>query len=1021
MRQRRIHVLNVKAHLFKLIVLGKLAFCVADDGTQAGNKYALLAESILRVVMVLLVFIYECCKAVCSMFNLDWYEALAPQHQALLDVLLLMVASYAAIKWNTRERTLAPFIEKKKGDRFLGQIMGKQGIEYVCIVNGVEHKLKTDPVDVTHKDEMAMPDSEYFPCKLQNIGAILVATEGSDLRLFATYWRLEDVFMTARHCSNTLYQSTAKVYLAKIRMTKKGNYEVDRSKVVSIPNEFFAPEENLILSHNVDAFAKELEPNMWSKLGIATVSTKVRSAYGLSVHSVGFTPDGLLVSASGRTLPNSGFEHLHHTASTQQGFSGSILICGNSVVGMHICAADGHNVALRVEYLEYLIAAASKEESASKNRKKYTYADAAYKNHYREHKYRGGVADIMQMRDGHYSIILQNGESTYGWNMNDLVECFGRTGNARKDADMFEDLLIDQGGLAAIGRRALRSDRAAGDQHLQDVQFQDDRYHDRNFIGGSKTYNDFQDNTAWENAPIEPKGKGKRKVKVGKGRAATPSTPPGPNDGYDWLYTEFSGGKPIHGPSPPKVQPEFTQVFEEYKDKIVRLGYNEGSMRYPTMTPAEEVISLRKHLQLFGDRVKSVKRAPTAKESKRIVAIVTQMMEPATFMPDEDYDQVSGALNVINSTIVGCKKSSGYPYVTQGMPTNGQVLEKFGVKGFAQHCVNEWLTPIVVKLFGKGEPTKNSKLDEGMARCITGLPLHALVNHACIFKNFFSNLIYKWKEIPVKYAFNPASTGHLEHLKEVLPGKVWESDKSKWDFNYHLWVADLTCKVTQNLAVRHPSWDEAKLAKYRDDIKKAFDQVFLDSEYRTSDGTTFKLKVGGAMKSGWFGTIAFNSIAQVVVDVAVKVRLGMDDDSILSLAIVAGGDDVNQDLTGVDMKKYLSISKELGIEMEIHERESLEHSEYFSNDIRRDNIGRLVYFPKRFTKHIEHMKTVKLEDLANALCSHMENYRHDSEKFALFENIYHRLRLTHPGHFPIAMLKSRDQLVAKQYGYEHMW
>jgi hypothetical protein len=282
-------------------------------------------------------------------------------------------------------------------------------------------------------------------------------------------------------------------------------------------------------------------------------------------------------------------------------------------------------------------------------------------------------------------------------------------------------------------------------------------------------------------------------------------------------------------------------------------------------------------------------------------------------------------------------------------------------------------------------------------------------------------LIYKWKEIPVKYAFNPASTGHLEHLKEVLPGKVWESDKYKWDFNYHLWVADLTCKVTQNLAVRHPSWDEAKLAKYRDDIKKAFDQVFLDSEYRTSDGTTFKLKVGGAMKSGWFGTIAFNSIAQVVVDVAVKVRLGMDDDSILSLAIVAGGDDVNQDLTGVDMKKYLSISKELGIEMEIHERESLEHSEYFSNDIRRDNIGRLVYFPKRFTKHIEHMKTVKLEDLANALCSHMENYRHDSEKFALFENIYHRLRLTHPGHFPIAMLKSRDQLVAKQYGYEHMW
>jgi len=695
------------------------------------------------------------------------------------------------------------------------------------------------------------------------------------------------------------------------------------------------------------------------------------------------------------------------------------------VIGMHVCAADGHNVAIRIEYLEYLLSACSNEEAASKNRKKYTYADAAYKNHYREHKFRGGVAEIQSMRDGRYAIILQTGEATYGWNMGELVECFGRTGNVLKDEDLFQDMLIDSGG-PYNARRAMRSDAADDRHHLQDVQYHDDRYHDKYFVGGSdKRTGLLSDNTMWENVPMEPKDK-KVKKKTGsksktKVRNENASIPVGPNDGYDWLYTEVKGGKSIHGPSPPKQQPEFVQVFEVNKQKFVDLGYQEGAMRYPTMTPAEEVKSLRKHLQLFGDRVKSIKVKPTPKQVKRIVTIVTKMMEPATFVPDEDYDQVSGALKVINSTIIGCKKASGYPYVLEGLPTNGNVLERYGVFGFAQHCVNSWLRPIVARVFEKGEPTKEAKIIAEMPRCIAGLPTDSLVNHACIFKNFFSNLIHKWRDLPVKYAFNPASTGHMEHLKDVLPGKVWESDKKNWDFMYYEWIAEIVCKTTQNLAVRHPTWDEDRLSKYRNDISLAFDQVFKNTSYRTSDGTLFELKIGGIMKSGWFGTIAFNSIAQVVVDVTVKVLIGMTDSEIYELAIVAGGDDVNQDLTGVDMVKYLSTAKDLGVEMEIHEKEDLEHSEYFSNDIRRDDMDRLTFHPKRFTKHIEHMKTVKLDDLANALCSHMENYRHEKDRFVLLENVYHELRNTHPAQFPINMLKSRDQLIAKQYGYEQYW
>ena len=162
-------------------------------------------------------------------------------------------------------------------------------------------------MDGSHQDEMAMPSSEYFPCRSQPIGALLVTTNNTDLQLFGTFWRMDDYIVTARHCSNTLNQSTAVVYLATTRPTRKGNYEVDRSNVYKVPDDFFAPEENVIASYDIDAFAKELDEKTWSQIRLTKASTRIRSAYNQQVHSVGFTQDGLLVSASGKTLPNSGF------------------------------------------------------------------------------------------------------------------------------------------------------------------------------------------------------------------------------------------------------------------------------------------------------------------------------------------------------------------------------------------------------------------------------------------------------------------------------------------------------------------------------------------------------------------------------------------------------------------------------------------------------------------------------------------------------------------------------------------
>ena len=227
-----------------------------------------------------------------------------------------------------------------------------------------------------------------------------------------------------------------------------------------------------------------------------------------------------------------------------------------------------------------------------------------------------------------------------------------------------------------------------------------------------------------------------------------------------------------------------------------------------------------------------------------------------------------------------------------------------------------------------------------------------------------------------------------------------------------------TSYTVKHLAVRHPKWDDEQFDGYLADVDGCFEDIFEKTVYRTSDGAVYTPKSSGIMKSGWFFTIGGNSIAQLAVHVMTCIHLGLSDEEILALGIIAGGDDVNQEPVPGGVSKYVACAADLGVEMEIHERESMYHSEYFSSDLRMGDDGP-EYYPKRWTKHIEHLKVIKLEDLADALCSHMENYRHDKQKFMFLEDMYHSLRDKHPAEFPVSKLVSRTLLLAKQYGYEH--
>nr|UHS71942.1 MAG: hypothetical protein 1 [Luteoviridae sp.] len=984
LRRHRAVVTALKAYFYYQFLYGLMpvvdaASALVDEGVEARgrNRYLLWAEarygnacSIVDFVFALVARLLVEIAKLAQVYH--WYDNLSGDDKVWVEISIVIsaimffrVVQYAGAK---------KLVEKKavRRDRYLGQFMTDGGLTHKVLVGGRELFLSADGrAEVPdHEDEMAMPGSEFFPCKNQPIGAILVAAEGSDLNLFGVFWRCDDFLVTARHCSNTLNNSTARAYVASVRPTRKGNWEIDDTNLTLLDEEFFHPDQNLVTSYDVDVFVRNCTPGFWAKVKVKAASTKVHSAYNLQVHSVGFTNDGLLVSASGRTLENSGHELLHHTASTKKGFSGSVILCGSSVIGMHVSASDGHNVAIRVEWIKYLIEVSSKDEA---KRKVYTYADASYKKHYRENKWRGGVANVQMMRDGNFAVVLKDGQSTYGWELPELVEAFGY-GDAEKDYDMFEDMIWS-------GRKT----------RGQYISFDD------------------------ENAPVKAPETIRKTIK----KSAKPVKKV---KKVNLPYVVEEGLKPIHGPKAPTKQPEICKVIDAREAELEPLGYVSGEFEYPEMTPTQERISLEKHLQLFGERKRKQTVTPKANMMARCVHIVSEMLQANAFMPDHDYKTVEGLMkNVIMTTIIGNDKSAGFPYCEQGMPKNGQVLEKYTPKGFAQETLNRWDDPeFDIKVFLKGEPTKKKKIVAGMPRIICGMPLHVTVKHASIFVRFCMAMIDGWKQSPIKYAFVPSKPGHLEHLKEVLPNSVAESDKSNWDFNVLDWMVKVASRVVQTLAIKPPEWTEEEFEAYLADVDAAFSQMFEKSVYRTSDGHRYRMKDSGIMKSGWFCTIAVNSVMQLVIHVMTLIIMGYEDDEIINnWPVVAGGDDVNQDLEGIDLDKYKEVTASLGVVMDIEVRESLEHSEFFSSDIRMKR-GKFTFHPKRFTKHVEHLKTVKLDDAAQALLSHMENYRHDRERFAYFENLYHDMRTEYPAQFPLRMLKSRLALVEKQYGYEQM-
>lgn len=953
---------QLKATLFLMISRAQIVDAAANrkflepDPEKLGALVTRVGE-VLRQTALTVSRLYKACENLVATLG-RWYGNLPPDAQGFIDLMVISVFLYVLYSSYKKEYKIV-LKKTPEPDRFIGAKTTETGVVYEVMIGGQRYSLPAvvpdGKIDV---EEMAMPGSDYYPSSKRPVGAILVATETSDLQVFAVFWRYGEYFVTVRHAANALSSGTAKVYLASSVENSKGNYVLGRV-VPALPN-LFDLETNLVKDLTLDLFMVPYPAKEWARIGVTSASTKLASMYKQHISAVGFGDKGLLVTSTGATKEGSGPVELWHTASTRKGFSGSPIFCGSSVVGMHTGGSSEKNRAIRIEVIKDAVR--GRVESS-------TTTEELYEEDY---KMNGRSSWLEDLDDGRYAVMDKRGRVSYGWDEEDVRERFvSRWDMDEKDIDR------------------------AQDEYIQSTKLKFSKHH---------KYDDY-DYYDTENAPL-PQSKPKPELAKQK----------------DTSYRVVSRERPGKGPQPPKPEPEVVQWLEEQKDKLQKLGYEDGLFGYPDPSPEAEELSLKKHLKLYHERAEMIRAPPTREEVSRCIGLLVKQLAVARYEPDVSYKSRENLEKIIHSSLIKPGKSSGYPHCENGMPNNEALLRQMGPTGLAQLALNEWDEPFWIKMFEKMEPHKRKKLLAEMGRLISGLPTHKLLKHITIFKNFTATLSENWLRSPIKFGFSPGNPGNIENLVEWLGrGEIVESDKTNWDYMFHGWCFDICKKVTMELADQPLGMSDEEFAEYLSDVSGAFDEIYKGSRLRTSSGLVYTPTHDGVMKSGWFLTIAINSMAQIVLNNIVLMRLGETDDAILNKhKIVAGGDDVLQKLDGVDLESYKKVAESLGMPItEFIIRPTIKEFEFFSHEMKYDtHRGLWTFLPVRFVKHIEHLKTTKVEDLPDALVSHMRNWRWSNEKFQFFLRMYKEFRVKYPELFTLEKLRTQRILQNEQLGYE---
>lgn len=171
-----------------------------------------------------------------------------------------------------------------------------------------------------------------------------------------------------------------------------------------------------------------------------------------------------------------------------------------------------------------------------------------------------------------------------------------------------------------------------------------------------------------------------------------------------------------------------------------------------------------------------------------------------------------------------------------------------------------------INLFIKREPHKIKKLTDQAYRIIHGVSIIDNLIARLLYGKLFDNMIANWMTLPSKIGWTPGQGGYK--LLAAKYKRTMYADKSAWDWTMQPWCVNLLIDLMTNLG------PDDSLFRIRS--RNHLIAIFGIGAKFTADGVVFSQTVQGIMKSGYLGTIGFNSMLQTALHVLAKIRLGQE-------------------------------------------------------------------------------------------------------------------------------------------------
>lgn len=280
-------------------------------------------------------------------------------------------------------------------------------------------------------------------------------------------------------------------------------------------------------------------------------------------------------------------------------------------------------------------------------------------------------------------------------------------------------------------------------------------------------------------------------------------------------------------------------------------------------------------------------------DKEKILGIIEEHYKEAIWFLRDDFRSESAFKEAINQ--LNMSSSPGHPYCNE-RPTIGEWLQ---YDEFTRECdafqlsrlwheVQDVLNggfEVVLKTFVKQEPHKKTKALEGRWRLIMCSPLNVQVAWQMVFGPSCDVEIERAIKIPSQQGcYNVNGTWKLFYRQWKHLGLSSGVDKSAWDWTAPQWAIDLDLESRYRLCRGAAKFDWMRVAE------DLYHRMFHDPVILMTDGTLYKQRVPGVMKSGCVATISLNSKCQVILHSKVCLDRGISVEPMVR----ACGDDTLQ-------------------------------------------------------------------------------------------------------------------------------